>query len=387
MVTARIAIVGGGLAGLYAAFVLEQQGIEDYVLLEARRTYGGRIESVSSNGTLVSGLGSSRNDLDRFDLGPTWFWPAHQPQLDRLIRELGLERFEQYETGHMVVERSPHQPPVQMRGYATSPQSMRLVGGMGALVDTLCRNLTSTRLKNDQQVRHIRRTGRRVELDAEDSHGQLTSYSVEHVLLAIPPRLAIATIDFQPALPDKLVRGWRDAATWMAPHAKYLAIYDTPFWRERQLSGEARSACGPLVEIHDASMPGASAGLFGFIGVPALARREISPIVLRALCRAQLERMFGPQAAEPRAEVIKDWAADALTATEADLDGTSHQHGAAPAASPASGDWRGRVVGIASEWSPNFSGYLAGAIEAADFGVHTLVEGLRNEKFKPSIVE
>ena len=30
-----IAIIGGGLSGLYAAFLLEQRGI-DYILLEAR---------------------------------------------------------------------------------------------------------------------------------------------------------------------------------------------------------------------------------------------------------------------------------------------------------------------------------------------------------------
>ena len=40
--TARIAIIGGGLSGLYAAALLEQHGIQDYVLLEARETFGGR---------------------------------------------------------------------------------------------------------------------------------------------------------------------------------------------------------------------------------------------------------------------------------------------------------------------------------------------------------
>ena len=38
MPTARIAIVGAGLSGLYAAYLLEQQGVQDYVLLEARNT-------------------------------------------------------------------------------------------------------------------------------------------------------------------------------------------------------------------------------------------------------------------------------------------------------------------------------------------------------------
>ncbi len=45
MRAARTAIAGAGLSGLHAAFLLEQQGIGDYALLEARDTPGGRIAS------------------------------------------------------------------------------------------------------------------------------------------------------------------------------------------------------------------------------------------------------------------------------------------------------------------------------------------------------
>src|SRR3546814_12909940 len=51
--SARIAIIGGGLSGLYAAALLEERGIKDYVVLEARETFGGRIISVPD----VSGPG------------------------------------------------------------------------------------------------------------------------------------------------------------------------------------------------------------------------------------------------------------------------------------------------------------------------------------------
>lgn len=367
---ARIAIIGGGLSGLYAAFLLEQQGIRDYVLLEARPTFGGRILSASAAGQspCTDGLDDS---LGRFDLGPTWFWPTLQPQLDRLVDDLKLERFEQHETGDMLVERSQHEAPRRMRGYAMSPGSMRLVGGMGTLVETLRQRLLPERLALGQRVRRVRCVDQQVELDAEDASGRSTTYRVEAVLLAVPPRLAVATIDFTPALPDSLSRDWRNAATWMASHAKYVAVYDTPFWRDQGLSGEARSTAGPLAEIHDASMPGGSAALFGFFGVPANTRKRVHEGGLHAHCRAQLARMFGPQAAQPRAELIKDWATDPLTATAADQDGTAG-HGAAPAATAASGIWRGRLLGIASEWSPQFPGYVAGAIDAATLGVRTL---------------
>ncbi|HQQ69386.1 MAG TPA: FAD-dependent oxidoreductase [Alicycliphilus sp.] len=360
-----IAIVGGGLAGLYAAHLLEQKGIQDYVLLEARDVWGGRIASISS--------GSGNSPLDRFDLGPTWFWPDYQPQLDRLIDSLGLERFAQHEDGDMVVEHTPNAAPVRMRGYASAPPSMRLVGGMGALIDALRLGLAPGNLMPGQRVLRLRCDGRHVELDAAEALERGTTWRVEHVLLAVPPRLAVSTIDFSPSLPEPLMRAWQDTVTWMAPHAKYVAVYDEPFWRARGLSGEARSARGPLGEIHDASMPGGGAALFGFFGVPARVRRGVAEEALRAHCRAQFARLFGERAAAPRADCIKDWAADPWTATAADQDGPG-QHGIAPAASVSAGPWQGRITGIASEWSPQFPGYVAGAVEAAAEGVNTFLE-------------
>ncbi|MGN6805981.1 MAG: flavin monoamine oxidase family protein [Trinickia sp.] len=368
MQTARIAIIGAGLSGLYAAWLLESHGVQDYVLLEARDTLGGRIASASASGQDTRDVADA---IDRFDLGPTWFWPDYQRELHRLVDELGLERFAQFETGDMVLERSPDEPPMRTRGYVNSPTSMRLVGGMQALVDALRRRLDAIRVVTGQRVRRLRCADQHVELDGEDATGGATTWRAEHVLLAMPPRLVEHTIAFEPALPLELAQQWRATATWMAPHAKYIAIYETPFWRGEGLSGEARSARGPLTEIHDASMPGGSAALFGFFGVPARVRKNVSEDVLRTHCRAQLVRLFGPQAATPRIEVIKDWAQDPYTATSDDLDTASH-HAEAPAAVAASGPWRGRLAGIASEWSPRFPGYVAGAIEAAGLAVQAL---------------
>ena len=63
-----VAIVGDGLSGLYAAYLLEKKGI-DYVLLEARPTLGGRI--------VTAKLPKDNESIDSFDLGPFWFWPAY----------------------------------------------------------------------------------------------------------------------------------------------------------------------------------------------------------------------------------------------------------------------------------------------------------------------
>ncbi|WP_439510253.1 flavin monoamine oxidase family protein [Marinimicrobium koreense] len=355
MHSASIAIIGGGLSGLYAAYRLEQLGLTDYVLIEARSRFGGRIDSPA--------FPDMTGPHNRFDLGPSWFWPELQPQLMQLIQAMDLEVFEQFEAGAMVIERSPDEAPIRTNGYVNSPPSMRLAGGVASLVEALHRRLDKTRLMTGETVQSLRYRDDHIELDSVDIAHSVTTRKVQRVLLAMPPRLAESTIAFDPPLPEPLARQWRFTPTWMAPHAKYVALYDTPFWREQGLSGEARSLHGPMNEIHDASVPGGAAALFGFFGVPAQVRQTATEATLKAHCRSQLGRLFGPQAAEPRAELFKDWALDPLTATSADRrDGGAHV--AAPETEAPSGPWRGRVTGIGSEWSEPFPGYLAGAIDA-----------------------
>lgn len=370
--TARIVIAGGGLAGLVAAWRLQQRGVTDVVLFEARAHLGGRILSVDGGGGTVDAALAA---LDRFDLGPTWFWPGIQPELDRLVEALGLERFAQFDHGAMLVERAPHEAPLRMAGYASEPASMRLVGGAGALIAALMQRIEPGCVRANHTVCRMHRTDGSVEVQVQGPGGELATWHADHVLLALPPRLAERCIAFDPPLAPALARSWRGTPTWMAPHAKYLAVYDTPFWREQGLSGAARSGHGPMVEIHDASMPGSSAALFGFLGVPARVRQGVADDVLRAHCRAQLSRLFGEQAARPRADALKDWARDPLTATEEDQDAVGH-HAAAPPTGVREGAWQGCLTGIGSEWSAQFAGYLAGAVDAAEAGVRQVLQAV-----------
>jgi monoamine oxidase len=156
----------------------------------------------------------------------------------------------------------------------------------------------------------------------------------------------------------------------MAPHAKIFAVYDRPFWRDADLSGMAQSMVGPLVEIHDATTASGKAALFGFVGVPAANRAALGAAALIHAAIQQLVRLFGPEVGSPRATLIKDWAKEPWTATNADAVPSAHR--ASLVGEWVTGQWQGRLFMAGSEASPSDPGYLAGAIEASGIAVKSI---------------
>ncbi len=85
----RVVVIGAGLAGLSAARVLVDRGI-DVVVLEARDRVGGRTE------------GGQTADGTPIELGGQWIGPT-QTRMYELVAELGLETFQTWNTGQHVV--------------------------------------------------------------------------------------------------------------------------------------------------------------------------------------------------------------------------------------------------------------------------------------------
>ena len=244
---------------------------------------------------------------------------------------------------------------------------------MGSLIHALAQQIPRQKILTQQQVTHLTAQGQgSIYLNTKDQTDAETVVDADYVLIALAPCLAAQHMMFTPPLPAASLSQWHQTATWMAPHAKYVAVYPEALWKQQGLSGQAGSQVGPMGEIHDASTRNGHAALFGFLGIPATMRQKVSEQDLMAHCRAQLVRLFGSEGANPAHEFIKDWSADACTATEADWRNPAAFHGSASAITPDDSLWKNRIIGIASEWSPNYSGYLAGAIEAATIGINRM---------------
>jgi monoamine oxidase len=333
-----ILIVGCGLSGLALADALQQMDV-DFQLVEARDRLGGRIKVADVDGA-------------KFDLGPAWFWPG-QPRMAAAATRFGLTVFEQYSAGDIVAE---DQNGMVRRGagFASMAGSLRLDGGMGALVDAYQAALPADRLHLGQRITAITQTEAGITATAQD-----VTITTQTVVLATPPRIA-AQIAFDPALPDAQTHAMNDIPTWMAGHAKYIGVYDRPVWRDAGLSGDAQSRRGPMVEIHDASPhSGGPSAVFGFIGFDAQTRATHTDD-MHAMAKDQLTRLFGSL---PDQLIFQDWAQQGDTATPADFTPTGHPaYGRPPALQRI---WDGNVILGSSEMGKTFGGFLEGALEAA----------------------
>ncbi|MGB3555200.1 MAG: FAD-dependent oxidoreductase [Jannaschia sp.] len=335
-----VLIIGGGLSGLAMARLLHGAG-RSFMVIEGRDRFGGRILTDSAG----------------IDLGPAWIWPG-QPRIAALLRSLDLRTYPQHGSGEFLHENDVG---IALRGRGRSilEGALRIVGGMGKLVDTLVHDLPEGSLRTGSPVVEIVRDADGV--TARTADGQ--EFKARRVVLALPPRLT-TRIRFAPDLPDGVERALSAVPTWMAAHAKAVAVYDRPFWRMAGLSGDAVSQTGPLAEIHDACGPGGGPpyALFGFQSAAPVARLDEEATQFAIL--EQLDRLFGPEAARPVSLHLKDWSHDPMTASQADHN-TPPRHPVYGIPRGAEALWDGRLLLAGTEMAATSGGYLEGALEAA----------------------
>jgi len=349
----RIIIIGAGLSGLYAAWQLQQQK-QDVIVLEARARCGGRILSVSHNN-------------NRYDMGPAWIWPQLQPRLKKLIDTLGLKIFPQYITGDILYEKSATDIE-RYSGQSSHQQSYRLENGSASLIDLLHSNISDDTVHLNTEVTSINADSCSIETLR---NGEIYEYSADKIILALPPRLFLQSINFNPAFSDETIAALNNTPTWMSTHSKVVFVYDKPFWRDQNLSAEVFSHYGPLSEIYDGS-PANNAfyALTSFVGLNAHQRQQVDQEQLFALCLAQLQRLFGEQSRNVIDIKIKDWSQDKYTTTQLDLN--SPMHHPQYAGDMSRSFYNNKLFLAGTEVAREHGGYLEGALESADEAITLL---------------
>ncbi|BDX05186.1 flavin monoamine oxidase family protein [Planctobacterium marinum] len=336
-------IIGGGLAGLFCAFRLQQQG-ENFLLLEASAQSGGRIQPASENCAI--------------DAGPTWFWP-HQLKMQALTQELQVDVFEQYIDGDTLFQPAEPHAPIQKMHYQQGT-SFRIKGGITLLINALQAQLLRKNLRFSSQVKALEKidNGWQVLLNNNEK------VRSRRLFLALPPRMIVKHLTPKSWLSENAITHMQQQQTWMSAQAKYIAIFETSFWREYGLSGFAISHRGPLVEIHDAVMPGQTSALFGFVGLDAQQRKDIPSEDLKAACRQQLLSIYGKQAV-PTSDHLMDWSNNPYICSMADI-GESPLHNHVNLQQLYQNEALPNLYFVGSEFSQSEPGYLEGALDAVD---------------------
>ena len=355
-----VVIIGGGLAGLYAAYNLKKRDIP-FLLLEAKASLGGRIAShyLPTNNTIGH------------DLGPTWIFP-HQPNIQQLVAVLNIPVFEQYTQGDVLYQASQTAPAQQIAG-AGEMQLFRIQNGMDELINALYQQLEPKTVKLEHAVSEVKKLSDGWHISA-NYQGSRQHYTCDQLLLALPPRMISQHLTPHLWADNVLTQRLASVPTWMAGQAKFIATFEHAFWRDKNLSGQCFSRVGPLVEVHDASASGHShPALFGFIGVPYLQRSKVTREQLTQACLEQLSYFYGEQAYTAKSCIIKDWAEDEFIANKDDQMGVS-QHPEFNFSGLSEQLKQLQVYFVGSEFAKHEAGYLEGAINAVDSALANLMD-------------
>lgn len=324
MMKQRVIIIGAGISGLYTAMQLEKQ--YEVTILEARERVGGRALSINGH-----------------DLGPSWIWSHHKHALE-LVSSLGLEMFLQYTQGLALYQATD----VQKFNAPPQEPSARIIGGVGALAESIASSLNKTKIRLNEAVKQVAKKSEGVQVFTQNRH-----YEADFVINTLPPRIA-ANIEYSPPLPSSQLELLRSIPTWMGHVVKVVVTYERAFWRDTGLSGFAFCSSRPLSEVHDA-VTRDEAALFGF----AASRHVESDFSEKVI--EQLTMLFGPKAKEYSKIYVVDWNKEVFTAVQEDM---------APLAShPQYGydidAMEGKLLFAGTESSYSEGGYIEGAIRSA----------------------
>jgi monoamine oxidase len=179
-------------------------------------------------------------------------------------------------------------------------------GGAGSMARLMAEELGDA-VHLNAPARAIRQSSDRVEVDA----GELT-VTARAAVVAVPPALALE-ISFDPPLPSDRRELYRNMVA--GPETKTLAVYNEPFWRSDNLSGQT-AAAGSAAEVTlDASPSGGTPGVIASFTFGHVARTldALDPAERRRAVLDALAERFGARAASPDEFIETPWMEEVWT--------------------------------------------------------------------------
>lgn len=242
----EVIIIGAGIAGLTAAYLLNKEG-QNPLVLESSDRLGGRIYTKAA-------------DNMSYELGATWVF--QDSVLKGLIAELQLTLYTQYLKGDalikydpsMAIQRSPTDSLMNGAIYH------KVLGGTGAIIQALTDQLDTDRILLKKKVVSLNYENEHIAITLADN----TTFVGKKVIVAVPPKTISEHIKMTPLLNDHQIM--KSTHTWMGDSAKFTVLVDRDFWRLNNLSGFVYSNYGLIREMQDHCSPdGKSFGLLGFL--------------------------------------------------------------------------------------------------------------------------
>jgi monoamine oxidase len=337
-----VIIIGAGLSGLSAANQLKKEGIKCKIL-EAQSRIGGRIETIYSN------------QETPMEMGATWLGQEHI-NLIQLLSELNIGFFEQHTEGISLFETMSFEPPQQYFVPANSNASFRIKGGSFSMIDALCQQIGKENIILNTEVIGVSEENNQIKII--DSLGN--KYFSNHLIIAMPPKVAINNIMFTPNLPDGISQIMGKTQTWMSGSVKFSVEYKKAFWKDNGFSGCVFSHTGLATEIYDHSnYENTKFSLMGFLNGSAYhyTRAERKEKVI-----AQLKNYFGEEAEKFESYNDKIWEDKYIKANEDSFLPPHFNNGHDVYKDSF---MNGKLFFTGTETSNTFSGYMEGAIIAS----------------------
>lgn len=341
MKSTDILIIGGGLSGLMAAYLLEKATAADVYILEARQRLGGRIYTLRREGEAS------------IEMGATWLGRNHT-KLIELLKDLEIEVEEQKMGSQAFYEAMSMSPPQLIDLPQNDQPSYRIAGGTDMLIRRLSDRLDKTNIQLGQIVTAIKAVENGLVVETETQN-----FEAGIVISTLPPRLLIDSVKFSPQMPQELISIAGKTHTWMGESIKVALTFDNPFWQDPGMSGTIFSNVGPVNEMYDHSGEGRYA-LKGFMNG---AYRAVSKEERKRLVLGQLRRFYGNKADSYLTYNELVWAEEPFTFCDYTSQLIPHQNNGHPYFKETYLEDHFLLAG--AETATSHPGYMDGAVESA----------------------